>query len=339
MQSQHDQHDGLLRRALRHNASHRSLLAVNTTDTTSRRKSQPFPSIRSYLHSSLQDLLFNMRLLHSHVDGSFSLTRFASNNIPSYAILSHTWEADNQEVTFQDMCNTTGNSKNSYRKIQFCGQQAQKDGLQYFWVDSCCIDQSSSAELSTAINSMFRWYRNAAKCYVYLSDVSTNKHTQLSELSWVSAFYRSRWFTRGWTLQELLAPVSVEFFSQEGMRLGDKESLELQIQQITGISIQALRGDPLSQISIEKRLSWIVNRDTTIEEDIAYSIFGIFDIHMPLIYGEGAIKALHRLGEEIEKSLSLNQHGKPALNNLKHQIANLWRGLDTEGTRMPTSAT
>jgi hypothetical protein len=245
-----------------------------------------------------------MRLLHSHVDGSFSLTWFASNNIPSYAILSHTWEADDQEVTFQDICNTTGNSKNGYRKIQFCRQQAQKDGLQYFWVDSCCINQSSSAELSTAINSMFRWYQNAAKCYVYLSDVST-----------VSAFHRSRWFTRGWTLQELLAPASVEFFSQDGIRLGDKKSLELQIHQITGVPTQALRGDPLSQIGVDKRLSWIVNRDTTVEEDIAYSIFGIFDIHLPLIYGERAIKALRRLGEEIEKSLSFNQCGKPSFYN------------------------
>jgi hypothetical protein len=264
-----------------------------------------------------------MRLLSSNIDGSFSLTRFTSNNIPSYAILSHTWEADDQEVTFQDMCNTTGNSKNGYRKIQFCSKQVQKDGLQYFWVDSCCIDQSSSAELSTAINSMFRWYRNAAKCYVYLSDVSTDKHTRLSELSWISAFNRSRWFTRGWTLQELLAPASVEFFSQEGMRLGDKESLKLHIQHITDIPIQVLRGDPLSQMSVDKRLSWMVNRDTTIEEDVAYSIFGIFDIHMPLIYGEGAINALRRLGEEIEKSLSPNEHGKPALYNVEHQIANL----------------
>jgi Heterokaryon incompatibility protein (HET) len=259
-----------------------------------------------------------MRLLSSHTDDSFSLTRFASNNIPSYAILSHTWEADNQEVTFQDICNTTGNSKNGYRKIQFCGQQAQKDGLQYFWVDSCCIDQSSSAELSTAINSMFRWYRDATKCYVYLSDVSTGKYTTLLEVSWKSAFHQSRWFTRGWTLQELLTPPSVEFFSQEGIRLGDKESLELQIEQITGIPIQALRGDPLSQMSVDKRLSWIANRDTTVEEDIAYSIFGLFNIYMPLIYGEGAINALRRLGEEIEKSLSLNQYGISAFYNLKY---------------------
>ena len=263
-----------------------------------------------------------MRLLKVNTNGDFSLTRFAPNNIPSYAILSHTWEADDQEVTIQDIINGIESSKRGYEKIKFCGNQAQKDGLNYFWVDSCCIDQSSSTELSTAINSMFRWYRNAVKCYIYLSDVSTAKP------SWESFNY-SRWFTRGWTLQELLAPASAEFFSQEGIRLGDKKSLELQIQQITGIPIQALRGDPLSQISVEERMSWIANRETTIEEDIAYSLFGIFDIHMPLIYGEGAIKALRRLGEEIEKSSSFNQHGKPARHTLEQQVANLWRELDT----------
>jgi hypothetical protein len=119
---------------------------------------------------------------------------------------------------------------------------------------------------------MFRWYRSAAKCYVYLEDVPT------AESSWESSFSYSRWFTRGWTLQELLAPESVEFFSQEGVRLGNKMSLELQIQKITSITIQALRGGPLSQISVEERMSWIANRETTIEEDIAYSLFGIFGI-------------------------------------------------------------
>lgn len=114
-----------------------------------------------------------MRLLKNNDDGSFSLTTFVSSKIPSYAILSHTWELDNHELTFQDMMDGTGRSKAGYRKIQFCGDQAKKDGIKYFWVDSCCIDKSSSAELVEAINSMFRWYRNAVKCYVYLTDVPT----------------------------------------------------------------------------------------------------------------------------------------------------------------------
>lgn len=123
-----------------------------------------------------------MRLLNSNADGSFSLTSFIGNEVPNYAILSHTWEADEQEVTFQDMTNNLGTSKEGYRKIKFCSEQAERDGLRFFWIDSCCIDKSNSTELQTAINSMFRWYRDATKCYVYLSDVSTGEHSQSSEL-------------------------------------------------------------------------------------------------------------------------------------------------------------
>lgn len=235
-------------------------------------------------------------------DGRLRLTRFIANNIPSYAILSHTWEADDQEVTFEDLMNGVGNSKSGYRKIRFCIEQADRDGLQYFWVDSCCINKSSSAELSEAINSMFRWYRNAAKCYVYLSDVAIgdpNESAHSSQLQYELAFRQSRWFTRGWTLQELLAPASVEFFSREGNRLGDKKSLELQIHEITGIAVQALQGSPLSQFSVSERMSWAAKRETTIEEDQAYCLLGIFDTHLPLIYGEGMEHAFHRLRKEI----------------------------------------
>ena len=242
------------------------------------------------------------RLLTVNVDGSFSLTSFAGDNIPSYAILSHMWGRDDQEVTFQDLINAVESSKTGYRKIQFCGEQAKRDGLRYFWVDSCCIDKSSSAELSEAINSMFRWYRNAAKCYVYLSDVSTSdstQHTHSSQRPYESAFRQSRWFTRGWTLQELLAPLSVEFFSQEGKRLGDKKSLELEIHETTGIPVQALQGSPLSQFSVMERMSWAKKRETTREEDMAYSLLGVFDVSMPLIYGEGVESAFRRLQKQI----------------------------------------
>jgi hypothetical protein len=263
-----------------------------------------------------------MRLLRANTDGSFSLTWFAGDQIPRYAILSHRWEADNQEVTLQDLRNGTAGTKKGYRKIQFCGEQAKSDGLEFFWVDSCCIDKSSSTELSEAINSMFHWYQDAEKCYVYLSDVVLSDFLpdlsidfdKKSYASLKSTFCQSQWFTRGWTLQELLAPVSVEFFSQDGKKLGDKRSLENQIQQVTNIPISVLRGCHLSQISIEKRMSWIVNRDTTHTEDIVYSLFGVFDIHMPLLYGERVIKALRRLGEEIEKSLNYYQLGKLPLN-------------------------
>jgi hypothetical protein len=248
-----------------------------------------------------------MRLLEQNSASQLSLTKdlIGDDDIPKYAILSHTWGAE--EVTFRDLVDGTGKSKAGYNKIRFCAQQAANDDLQFFWVDTCCIDKSSSAELQEAINSMFRWYQNAAKCYVYLSDVSTRKRKasdRFSECTWKSAFRSSRWFTRGWTLQELLAPGpdSVEFFSQEGERLGDKRTLERQIYEITGIPITALRGTPLSQFDVNDQFLWAENRHTTREEDKAYSLFGIFDIQMPL-YGEGKDKALKRLREEIDKPL------------------------------------
>jgi len=239
-----------------------------------------------------------MRLLSTNADGSFSLTQFTGNVIPSYAILSHTWEAGDQEVTFQDLANVLGISKMGYRKTRFCSEQAKKDELQYFWVDSCCIDKSSSAELSEAINSMFRWYRDAAKCYVYLSDVSAKRHP-----IWETAFRQSRWFTRGWTLQELLAPRLVEFFSQEGERLGSKDSLKQQIYEITGIAIDALQGR-LAQFSDDERMSWAEKRRTTKEEDQAYCLMGMFGVYLPVLYGEGRENALERLREAIDKRSS-----------------------------------
>jgi hypothetical protein len=247
-----------------------------------------------------------MRLLHVN-DGVLILIKFRPSDIPPYAILSHTWGSDDEEVTFQDMVNGKGWSKAGYRKIRFCADQTAKDGLKYFWVDTCCIDKSNNVELAEAINSMYRWYRNAAKCYVYLSDVSTGKHSISSQTLWESAFRQSRWFTRGWTLQELIAPQSVEFFSRDGKRLGDKVSLDAQIYEITRIPAKALRGSHqgslLSDFSVTERMSWAEKRETTRKEDIAYSLLGIFDVSMPLIYGEGSERALNRLRGEIDRAL------------------------------------
>ncbi|KAH7418713.1 hypothetical protein BKA64DRAFT_717375 [Cadophora sp. MPI-SDFR-AT-0126] len=245
-----------------------------------------------------------MRLLHFNNDGDFSLTEFFEDDIPEYAILSHRWGAE--EVTFKGLIDGTSKGKAGYGKIQFCGEQARRDGLKYFWVDTCCIDKSSSAELSEAINSMFRWYQKAARCYVYLSDVSTGEwkaSDASAECTWESAFRASKWFTRGWTLQELLAPRSVEFFSREGNRLGNKRTLEQQIHEITGVPTTALQDKPLSQFDIDERFSWATSRQTTRREDKAYSLFGIFDVQMPLLYGEGEVKAFQRLREAIDKPL------------------------------------
>jgi hypothetical protein len=228
-----------------------------------------------------------MRLLQYN-NGDLSLTTFFADKIPQkYAILSHTWGAE--EVTFKDLKKRTYGKKAGYKKIQFCGEQARRDGLQYFWVDTCCIDKSSSAELTEAINSMFRWYRESTKCYVYLSDVS-RPAVNSDDLAWEAAFRISKWFTRGWTLQELIAPRSVEFFSRDGEPLGTKDSLEQQIYETTGIAIKALQGHHLSQFSHDDRKSWAANRKTTIEEDEAYCLLGIFDVNLPLIYGEGKEK-------------------------------------------------
>jgi hypothetical protein len=258
-----------------------------------------------------------MRLLSTNGDGEFSLAEFVGDNIPSYAILSHTWGADQEEVTFKDIMEEIGKDKPGYRKLQFCRERAASDHLDYFWVDTCCIDKSSSAELSEAINSMFQWYREAAKCYVYLSDVSTDSSIQIeppSQPTWKAAFQRSRWFTRGWTLQELLAPAWVEFYSRDSKPLGDRSSMVRALQEITGISIRALQGNPLSEFSVDERLSWAAGRKTKRAEDAAYSLLGIFDIHMPLIYGEGKNKALARLRREIEQS----SHGEASRNGIAH---------------------
>ncbi|ORY00448.1 heterokaryon incompatibility [Clohesyomyces aquaticus] len=136
-----------------------------------------------------------------------SLVERGGTNIPAYAILSHTWGAAAEEVSYQDVVNNRGKEKAGYNKLIFCRNQAEKDGLSYFWIDTCCIDNTSSAELSEALTSMFRWYEDSAQCHVYLSDVSTSKRKadyDVFDSTWGSAFRTSRWFSRGWTLQELL---------------------------------------------------------------------------------------------------------------------------------------
>ncbi|KAF3020305.1 hypothetical protein E8E14_013529 [Neopestalotiopsis sp. 37M] len=242
-----------------------------------------------------------MRLLECSNDGQFSLTNdLTGNNIPLYAILSHRWGPDGAEVTYRDVVDGTGADKAGYEKVKFCAEQAKRDGLRYFWVDTCCIDKSNSNELQESINSMFGWYRNAARCYVYLSDVSTT--ISQTQSSWEPAFRASEWFVRGWTLQELVAPASVEFFTKEGQKFGDKTSLEQQIHEVTGIALSALQGTPLSQFEVEERFKWAETRKTTREEDWAYCLLGIFGIFMPIIYGEGKGHAVRRLRKEITES-------------------------------------
>lgn len=253
-----------------------------------------------------------MRLLRRLKDGRLQLTnRLAADVLHRYpyAILSHTWSKDdNEEINYQDFKNGSYRHKlSSYTKIQFCAKQASQDQLEYFWVDTCCIDRTSSEELQESITSMFAWYRNASKCYAYLTDVSVVQHptprnTYAGILRpWEPGFRKSRWFRRGWTLQELLAPREVEFFSVEGNRLGDKKSLEQCLYEITGIPHRALQGHDLCKFSVEERLRWSASRETKRREDKAYSLLGIFNVSMGHMYGEGEHSALDRLQHAIEK--------------------------------------
>jgi hypothetical protein len=245
-----------------------------------------------------------MRLLNFEEDDKLIITLFEDTEIPPYAILSHTWGGDGDEVTFADLAEGDYTYKPGYEKIRFCREQTRRDGLLYFWVDTCCIDKDDLAEHSLAIQSMFRWYQNATKCYAYLSDVSVEVATHSSTLDehpWESTFRSSRWFTRGWTLQELLAPSIVEFFSREWEKLGNRVSLKSLIRKITGIPHDVLDGAPLSWSSVDERLLWKGERETKRDEDVWYSLAGVLDVRIAPAYGEGEASAFQRLMDEIRK--------------------------------------
>ncbi|KAI9645223.1 hypothetical protein NHQ30_005957 [Ciborinia camelliae] len=258
-----------------------------------------------------------MRLINAT---TLDFEEFHGDDIPKYAILSHTW--DTEEVTFQEWerDRKACEAKAGYAKIRETCRLALRDGLNYAWVDTNCIDKRSSAELSEAINSMFAWYGNAVVCYAFLSDVEVgggrgaydgdddrglvDDYGLSDDLEFQARFRKSRWFTRGWTLQELLAPITVIFYSREWIRLGAKSSyLTGLISDITGIDPSYLVGysrTPMAAASIALRMFWLSQRKTTRVEDMAYCMLGIFDINMPLLYGEGT-KAFVRLQEEIIK--------------------------------------
>ncbi|KAH7176232.1 heterokaryon incompatibility protein-domain-containing protein [Dactylonectria macrodidyma] len=234
------------------------------------------------------------------------LEPFYSDDTPAYAILSHTWE--DSEVSFQEFAQASENwnvkiaSKAGYRKIVATCQQALKDGYCYAWVDTCCIDKTSSTELTEAINSMFGWYRRSQICYVYLSDFMLDMGDFSSQQDQFDAhFRRCRWFTRGWCLQELLAPRHLRFFSQKWLEIGEKSSLSRLISDIAGVPEAVLVMHPKRDIKdfpIAVRISWIAKRQTSRTEDMSYSLLGILDVNMPMLYGEGP-KAFIRLQEEI----------------------------------------
>jgi hypothetical protein len=258
-----------------------------------------------------------MRLLNIK---TFQLETFYSD-VPDYAALSHTW--GNEEVTFQDLTADVGRTKKGWNKILGSIVQVAKHNCNYVWIDTCCIDKTSSAELSEAINSMFRWYRKSKVCFAYLEDVSAEpgwKEDQVEvgvvfdaaaalgdeeetppplPLPAICFLPRSRWFKRGWTLQELIAPKAVHFYDSSWNEIGEKRQLEKEIFKITGIDSDVLHNyEALYTKSIARRMSWASYRETTKTEDIAYCLMGIFNINMPLLYGEGE-RAFIRLQEAI----------------------------------------
>ena len=249
-----------------------------------------------------------MRLINAK---TFEIAEFADHDRPPFAILSHTWDVD--EVSLQDMHDLeTARKKQGFQKIERCCRQALNDGWAWTWVDTCCIDKASSAELSEAINSMFQWYRQAMVCYAYISDVSSQRngdgiyaHPQPAGSSWLRSDRSStpKWFRRGWTLQELLAPFIVRFYDRDWNFIGTRKDLAKDISGVTNINPAILLGKKdVWEETVARRMSWAAYRDTTRVEDIAYSLLGIFNINMPLLYGEGR-QAFIRLQHEIMKNV------------------------------------
>jgi hypothetical protein len=235
-----------------------------------------------------------MRLLNT---STLVVEDFLQEKLPEYAILSHTWDV--AEVTLDDIRSGRAIEKQGYAKIKECCQMALKDGFSYCWIDTCCIDKTSSSELSESINSMYRWYAGSCICYVYLSDVTkTSDAFSPEETTEYNYLEKARWFTRGWTLQELIAPALVEFYDRDWKKIGTKGSLIPWLTNKTGIDRGVLEGIRPDLRNVALRMSWASGRETTRVEDEAYCLLGIFGVNMPLLYGEGH-QAFRRLQEEI----------------------------------------
>ncbi|KAK0733118.1 heterokaryon incompatibility protein-domain-containing protein [Lasiosphaeria miniovina] len=230
-----------------------------------------------------------MRLLNTQ---TLKVDLFMGQTIPAYAALSHTW--GDEEVSLQDMQSTPPRTAEGFRKVEEACRVARSDGYDYVWIDTCCIDKTSSAELSEAINSMFRWYQDADVCYAYLVDLPPETEAALGD-----ALPTCKYFTRGWTLQELIAPQDVHFYDSTWALRGSRRALVDLISEITSIEIEVLLdADELYCVPVATKMSWASKRVTTRIEDIAYCLLGLFDINMPLLYGEGR-KAFRRLQEEV----------------------------------------
>lgn len=247
-------------------------------------------------------LKFRERDDSEHLD--ISIHEYNSHEAPPYAILSHKWGPTEDEVSFREITQADhydlAKQKKGFGKLEGCCRQALKDNLSHAWIDTCCIDKSSSAELSEAINSMFNWYGQARVCYVYLEDVKSEQDLY----SPGSSFRNSQWFKRGWTLQEMIAPTNTRFFAADWIELGHKHQLAELLQEITKVSqFLLLNSQKLKDFCASQKMYWASGRQTTRVEDRAYSLLGLFNINIPILYGEGS-RAFIRLQEEIIRSSS-----------------------------------
>jgi hypothetical protein len=255
-----------------------------------------------------------MRLLQQDEDGTLSFT----DNLyepPPYAILSHTWGRAGDEVLYNDIVDGTWKEKEAHDKIDFIAAQAKKEHLQYFWVDTCCIDKRNDAELAAAIRSMYRWYKDSTVCFVYLSDlsdVSMGKRNRDGSAVWLQNLRRCRWFKRGWTLQELIAPARVEFYARNQQYIGSRKELCREIHDITKINVEALNGRPLEEFSLSARRRWALGRETTVPEDSAYAMMGLCGVVIIPYYGEDKDQAWRRLDREIRKQWGEKALDRPA---------------------------
>lgn len=233
-----------------------------------------------------------MRLLNTK---TYELKEFLENDVPDYVILSHRW--GNEEVSFKEFRKGTIDNAGFRKILDFCAF-ARSRVRDWVWIDTCCIDKRSSAEVSEAVNSMYNLYAGSRECYAYLADAPALSHGRERVLQ---AMRQSDWFTRGWTLQELLAPSSVVFLTRHWEIIGSKWTLAHEISTITGIppAIVTDFDKNNQQICAAQKMSWAASRRTTRPEDMAYSLLGIFGVNIPLLYGEGDLKSFRRLQLQI----------------------------------------
>ncbi|KAL4063365.1 heterokaryon incompatibility protein-domain-containing protein [Scleroderma yunnanense] len=241
------------------------------------------------------------------VDSRTKVLELRDDEFANYAILSHRWI--DQEVSYDEMTELAKmeeeardeiRQRSGYQKILDSCEQAKKDEYKWLWVDTCCINKESSAELSEAINSMYRWYENSKVCYAYLHDVTGESFpTKPDKRMYPNCNGWPEWFSRGWTLQEMIAPNAVRFFNKYWQPIGDKRTHAEPLSNITRVPQRVLRdGFSFNHPCVAQIMSWAADRRTTRVEDKAYSLMGLLDVNMPMLYGEGK-KAFHRLQLEI----------------------------------------